>query len=298
MESVDWLINNSRRYPLLTPSQEINLGRQIKEWQELKDKPNKTALEKKVCHQGYKAYQRFFQSNIRLVVKCAGWYNRSSGSLTYDDLVGEGMLGLHHAINKFEPSKGYKFSTYAVWWIRQAISRAIDTKASMIYLSGSAQQLARRAYRYICDEEARTGKRPSLDAVAQHFNTPVQNLRLYLAHAQTLVSLDAPSKTDGTNPSNLIDLIEDPSSTLKIRDITGVEKILPRLLRGLGKIERDIILRRYFLDDRDTYDVIAKDHGVSRERIRQVHDRAIRQMRSKLTAYGYAPAVAPTPQCA
>lgn len=298
MDQVDWLLHHARRYPLLTAQQEIQLARQIQHWLALNAKPNKTNDELRLCRRGHRAYKKFFQSNIRLVVKCAGWYNRTSGCLAYEDLVGEGMLGLHHAIKKFDPSKGYKFSTYAVWWIRQAISRAIDTKASMIYMSGSAQQMARRAYRYICDEEARTGKRPALEEVAQRFNTSVANLRLYLAHSQNLISLDAPLQTSNKQDVCLLDVVEDPRSNLQVDELSELEVLLPKLMADLSDAEQDILKRRYLLHDRDTYETIAKDHGVSRERVRQVHDKAIRRMRHKLIRYGRAPEPAPMPRCA
>ena len=298
MDPVDWLLHHARRYPLLTAEQEIHLGRQVKDWLELRDKPAKTSLQIARCKRGQRAYHTFFNCNIRLVVKIAGWYNRNSGSLAYEDLISEGMLGLQHAIQKFEPTKGYKFSTYAVWWIRQSMSRAIDTKASMIYMSGSAQQLARRAYRYICEEEMRTGKRPSMEAVAEEFKTSVTNLRLYLAHSQHLISLDAPIMSSHKQEGCLLDVLQDPRSTLEINDLGDLEKVLPELLADLNDTERDIFERRYFYSERDTYDRIAKDHGVSRERIRQVHDRAIKVMRHKLLRRGIRPEAAPTPRCA
>lgn len=299
MDPVDWLLHQARRYPLLTGEQEIQLARLIKDWHELRDKPDKTSLEAARCRRGQRAYRSFFNANIRLVVKIAGWYNRKSGSLAFEDLISEGMLGLHSAINKFEPSKGYKFSTYAVWWIRQSISRAIETKSAMIYLSGSAQQLARRAQRYIIDEELRTGTKPSLEAVAEHFRTTVENLRLYMAHRQTLVSLDAPVLNNGKKQdSHLVDLIEDPNSTLEIDEMSELQQLLPKLLADLSPTEQDIVLRRHLYGKPDTYSAISKDHGVSRERIRQVHERALRNMRIKLVSAGHDPELTPVPRCA
>ena len=298
MDPVDWLLHHARRYPLLNAEQEIHLGRQVQDWLALRDKANKTQVEEARCKRGERAYHTFFNCNIRLVVKIAGWFNRKSGSLAYEDLVSEGMLGLQHAIHKFEPAKGYKFSTYAVWWIRQSMSRAIDTKASMIYMSGSAQQLARRAYRYICEHEERTGKRPTLEAVATEFRTSVANLRLYLSHTQHLLSLDAPIMGTEKQDGSLLDVIEDPRSTLEVNDLGDMERLLPELMADLSATERDIVERRYFYSERDTYDTIAKDHGVSRERIRQVHDRAIKVMRHKLLRRGIRPETAPMPRCA
>lgn len=298
MDSVDWLLNQARRYPLLTAEQEIELGRQVKDWLALRDQPNHTPLEAKRCKRGLRAYQTFFNCNIRLVVKCAGWFSRKTCSLGYDDLISEGMLGLHHAIKKFEPAKGYKFSTYAVWWIRQAISRAIDTKASMIYMSGSAQQLARRAFRYIAEQEQRTGKRPSLEELAEKFKTPIANLRNYLAHTPNLISLDAPVLNTQNRDTYLIDLIEDPSSNLQVDELSELHALLPVLLADLQPTEQDILKRRHMLDEIDTYNTLANDYGVSRERVRQIHDRALRKMRQKLMLHGHAPTAAPEQQCA
>lgn len=298
MDSVDWLLHQARRYPLLTPEQEITLGRQVQEWLALQDVTNKTELEAKRYKQGLRAYHTFFNSNIRLVVKCAGWFNRKPGGLPYEDLISEGMIGLHSAIKKYEPAKGYKFSTYAVWWIRQSINRAIDSKSAMIYMSANAHQLTRRIYKYINEEELRTGKRPSMDELAVKFKTTVINLRHYLAHTPTLVSLDAPSRNTEKNDTALLDLIEDPSSKLEVDELSDLQELLPALLADLPPTDQDIVRRRHLLHTPDTYQVLADDYGLSRERIRQLHTRALLSLRQKLVFRGVVPDAVPKQQCA
>lgn len=283
MDQVDWLLQHARRYPLLTPEQEIHLARSVQEWMPIRDKAELTPAEKAICKRGKRAYDTFFVSNIRLVVKASSWYSLNSGSMTPADLISEGMLGLHRAIEKYEPSLGYKFSTYAMWWIRQAISRGIGTKAAMVYMPDSAQQVANRARRYIAEQQTETGKTPSLEQVSEHLGVSVANLRLYLSHSQFLVSLDAPLKDDGNGSHSLVDVVEDPSSTLQIDETSELERMLPKVLDTLNPLQQDVVKRRYLQTDRDTYDVIAKDNGVSRERARQAHDTALRIMRNKMS---------------
>lgn len=282
MDHVDWLIEQARRYPLLTQEQEIQLGRQVQAWIAIRDEPDPTPTQKAIIRRGRRAHDKFMLSNIRLVVKIANFYDRFNCGLAKADLVSEGLIGLQKSICKYDPSLGYKFSTYSTWWIRQAISRGIDSYGSLIYLSANGQQIARRAVRWINDQELQTGRKPTLEHIAEHFKTPVESMRLYLHHRLSVMSLDAPINDGGKRSITLLDAIEDPNGTIDIAEFSELHGELEHALNGLTEPQRDVVVRRYLQPEPDSYSVIAKDYGVSRERMRQHHDRALRIMRCRL----------------
>lgn len=136
MSDIKDFIDMASRYPLLTQEQEIELGRRIQKWLSAEDPPPG------VIRSGRRARDQFVCCNLRLVVAVAKKYQRRIGgtSLTFSDLLQEGVIGLQRAAEKYDPECGYKMSTYAYWWIRQAITRAIDMKSSLIHVPSGAKQ--------------------------------------------------------------------------------------------------------------------------------------------------------------
>ena len=119
-EGFQHFLNSAGKYPLLSDEQELMLGRQVQAWVEIRDLDNPTPEQKRICRIGKRAYDKFFKSNLKLVVSVAKKYARLCNFLTLDDLIQEGCLGLGRAVEKFDPTRGYKFSTYAYWWSRQS----------------------------------------------------------------------------------------------------------------------------------------------------------------------------------
>ena len=127
-------LNQIGKIPLLTAAEEIELGNSIQRMMPLLDKPDLTKDEQKIIRIGKRAKKRMVQGNLRLVISVASKYNKMTSRLSMQDLIQEGNIGLIRAVEMFDPSRGYKFSTYAYWWIRQGITRAIAEKSRTIRL--------------------------------------------------------------------------------------------------------------------------------------------------------------------
>lgn len=283
-EPLDWLMRQSRAYPLLTAEQEISLSRDVQAWLPIKDTPKPTVKQRAIIRRGKRAWDTFFMANIRMVVVIAKRHTKRAGPhLTVEDLVQEGFIGLQRAITKFDASRGYKFSTYAFNWIRQGINRAIENQARLIRLPNQSLTVLRKAMAY-CDEEMiKTGRKPQLAAIAEHIGCSMAILRDSLAHALPAISLD--QKPHGNSDSSTyLELIADESvDNSSFMDEHGdLWQSSVDLLNQLDPIDQIIIRERYMLHQPTTLSAIGKSLGVSRERIRQREQRALRRMRIEL----------------
>lgn len=286
--TADWIIEQSRRYPLLTASEEIELSRQVQTWLALKDKPSPTPSERAAIRRGKRAYDRFFLCNVRMCVAIANRYSRRGGNLLQEDLIQEAILGLQRAIVKFDSTRGYKFSTYAFNWIRQSISRGINNTGKQVRLPEHAYRALRKAREFMTRYEEEHGCRPPLEQVAQHADVQLETLKNFLRHSGPVISLDDMVRNAANSSetgSTYLDLVaaETPAPML-MEEMDNLRQLMPRLMDALGEHQQEVLQRRYFLDKPDTYNAIAKDMRVSRERIRQIHDKSVRQLRMKVTA--------------
>lgn len=281
---LDWLLQHSHNYPLLTPEQEIIYSRHVQEWVALRDKDNPTKREQAVIRRGKRAYDRFFLSNIRMVVHLAQRYRRFVGTLTLDDMTQEGLIGLERAIVKFDATRGYKFSTYAFNWIRQSINRAISNKSRMIRLPDNAIVVIKKAYDFINEHRRVTGKRPSMEEIAAHCNVSLHTLKGYLPHGAPVISLDEQCSNSRDDSSALLDLIADENHGNDLDEYDGMEDQLEHVLSELGQIDRYIIERLYYQPDgvRISLNTIASEVGISRQAVTQRHHIMMRKMRLKL----------------
>lgn len=302
MAELDWLMHQAKRYPLLNAKQEIELSRQVQTWLQLKDKPNLTREEKVELRRGKKAYDRFFMSNIAMVVKLANRYNRAhiAGSLTIDDLVQEGIFGLQRAIVMFDATRGYKFSTYAFNWIRQCISRGVERRAGMIYMPCGTHDLIRRARKHMREQEQLHGRTPTVTETAVAIGVEEPVLRKALQFNMPVGSLDqvAPTSKDKSGKLTMLELIAsdapDPSA---VAELNNVLEAVPRLLSSLPPRQREIIRRRYLSGTPDTFECISRDWGVSRETVRNTHRSALLLLRKRFTVVA-TPADIQALQCA
>jgi RNA polymerase primary sigma factor len=289
-EQLDWLIRQSRAYPLLTPQQEITLSRAVQAWLPIKDITTPTPKERAIQRRGKRAWDTFVMSNVRLVVLIAKKFTkRAEPHLTIEDLVQEGICGLQGAIAKFDPTRGYKFSTYAYWWIRQGINRAIENQARMIRIPCGNLTLLRKASVY-CDEQiALTGRKPQLAEIAAHCGCTIETLKATLAHALPAISLDQNLRSDSGNrggeASTYLDQIADEATDSSFMDEHGdLLEAGIALLHQLDPVDRMIIRERYMRDKPTTLREIGQSLGVSRERIRQREQMALQRMRLQLSA--------------
>src|SRR5829696_5030421 len=232
-----------------------------------------------------RARARLIEKNLRLVVSVAKKY-RSYG-LPFEDLIQEGNIGLIKAAERFDPELGNRFSTYAIWWIRQAIGRAIEDKGRAIRLPTHAQGKARKAARVRNELSARLGGKPADEEVGERLGWTVREVRAVTGLLLEVFSLDRPvGAEDGS--TKLGDFVEDEQASevpeAVIRNMENTR--LKESMGGMSARERHILVRRYGLDDREpaTLAELSDKLGVTRERVRQLQRNAERRLRGRLVS--------------
>lgn len=236
----------------------------------------------------FEARQTMIEHNLRLVVSIAKHYvNRGVVLL---DLIEEGNLGLMRAIDKFEPERGFRFSTYATWWIRQSIERAIMNQARTVRLPVHMIRELNKILRakFHLESQQRNGKDATVEDIAHLLDCPAEDVQDVLLLSEQTASLDAPLDTDPQ--ASLVDLL--PGNTDDSPDLRAEQHELTLLLRDwLAKLptkSRMVILRRFGLDNEDpaTLEEIAAELGVTRERVRQIQQEALIKLKRALGARG------------
>ena len=246
--------------PLLTPDEEQELARRVSEGDE-------------------DAIVRMADSNLRLVVSIAKHY-RDRG-LPLQDLIQEGNLGLLKAIEKFDYTRGYKFSTYATWWIRQAITRAIADQARTIRIPVHMVETINKTIRVSRQLLQELGHDPSAEEIAAEMDMPVEKVRDILKIAQEPVSLETPIGEE--EDSHLGDFIpdEDASEPSEAASFSLLREQLEEVLETLAPREKKVLELRFgIVDGRTrTLEEVGKEFNVTRERIRQIEAKALRKLR-------------------
>ncbi len=234
---------------------------------------------RRLVQEGQAAEVSFVKSNLRLVVSIAKKYQWSGVPLL--DLVQEGNLGLMHAVEKFDHRKGFKFSTYATWWIRQAISRGIANTARTIRLPVHAGDMVKQLQRTRTELEGQLGRRPTTDEIASAMDEPYDKVRTLLFHLSEPMSLSAPLHED--SDSQLGDVVADTSAVspekAMLEAALGPE--VDKILTPLGDRERTILRMRYGLDGGEphTLEDVGQHFSLTRERIRQIEAKAMSKLR-------------------
>ncbi|QPN64362.1 sigma-70 family RNA polymerase sigma factor [Synechococcus sp. CBW1004] len=282
-DSMTWYLASIGREPLLTPAEEIELGNQVQAMMRLveSDRSDFSALERKIIKIGRRSKERMMKANLRLVVSVAKKYQGKGLELL--DLIQEGSLGLERAVEKFDPTRGYKFSTYAFWWIRQSMTRAIACQSRTIRLPVHLSERLATVRKVSLELAHKLGAMPSRQEIAEAIGMPVQELDALLRQALTTSSLDAPINAD-EGRSFLGDLIADNSSEEPLDQVErGMhQEQLGRWLDHLTDQEREVLGLRFGLDGRERHTLaeIGRQLDVSRERVRQVELKALRKLRN------------------
>ncbi|MFB7930563.1 MULTISPECIES: RNA polymerase sigma factor [Streptomyces] len=275
------------RIPLLTAAEEVELARRVEAGLFAEEKLSNTpdldsqlALDlDRLVVMGRVAKRRLIEANLRLVVSVAKRY--VGRGLTMLDLVQEGNLGLIRAVEKFDYARGYKFSTYATWWIRQAMSRALADQARTIRVPVHVVELINRVVRVQRRMLQERGYEPTPEEVAAHLDLAPERVSEVLRLAQEPVSLHAPVGEE--DDVALGDLIEDGDATSPVESAAFLllREHLEAVLSTLGERERKVVQLRYGLADGRprTLEEIGRIFGVTRERIRQIESKTLNKLR-------------------
>ncbi|MFI7497714.1 RNA polymerase sigma factor [Streptomyces sp. NPDC049687] len=275
------------RIPLLTAAEEVELARRVEAGlfaeEKLLNAPDldsELAIDlDRLVVMGRMAKRRLIEANLRLVVSVAKRY--VGRGLTMLDLVQEGNLGLIRAVEKFDYARGYKFSTYATWWIRQAMSRALADQARTIRVPVHVVELINRVVRMQRRMLQERGYEPTPDEVAGQLDLPPERVGEVLRLAQEPVSLHAPVGEE--DDVALGDLIEDGDATSPVESAAFLllREHLEAVLSTLGERERKVVQLRYGLADGRprTLEEIGRIFGVTRERIRQIESKTLNKLR-------------------
>jgi RNA polymerase nonessential primary-like sigma factor len=237
----------------------------------------------------FAARQSMIERNLRLVVSIARHYVHRG--LALPDLIEEGNLGLMHALDKFDPERGFRFSTYATWWIRQAIERAIVQQARTIRLPAHVVRelsVVQRAMRHLENHPPADGRDATIEDVAHLIDRPVDDVARLVRLQEHVLSLDAPLDRDPsiTIADALAD--EDALSPELLLHHTALERSVAAWLAELPARQRFVIERRYGLNNAEvaTLDDLSRELGITRERVRQVQVEALERLRAKLASEG------------
>ncbi|MCH7762031.1 sigma-70 family RNA polymerase sigma factor [candidate division TA06 bacterium] len=265
MEPIRQYLKEIKDIPLLTPEEEIRLSKLVRRGDA-------------------KARKEMIQANLRLVINIAKRYTHLG--LPMMDLIEEGNMGLMKAVEKFDPRKGYRFSTYGAWWVKQYITRAIANQAKTIrvpvYMVETLSRLKKK-------QEALTqklGRKPRTNELAKAMKLPMKKIKEITEQISQTTSLDAPVGEGETG--QFIDLIEDEASLSPVDEFSKVmrQERVKDLLEKMSEREQEILSLRFGLQDGITHTLsdTAKRFGITRERVRQIENAAMRKLRSYLVA--------------
>ena len=264
-------LNDIGQHALLTAAEELALAREMRAGD-------------------FEARQTLIERNLRLVVSIARHYVHRGVALP--DLVEEGNLGLIHALEKYDPERGFRFSTYATWWIRQSIERAVMNQARTIRLPAhivKEMNVVLRALRHLESHAPSGGADTTLDDVAHLLGKSVAEIERLLRYREQPLSLDAPLDADAslTVQDGVAD--EAAASPELLLHVSGIERLVREWLAELSDRQRRVIERRYGLNNAEvaTLDALSHELGITRERVRQIQGEAVAKLRGRLARKGF-----------
>jgi len=257
-DSVQLFLNEAGRYPLLSAAEEVELAKRIERGD-------------------MAAKERMITSNLRLVVSIARRYQ--TPGITLGDLIQEGGIGLIRATEKFDWRKGFRFSTYATWWIRQAIQRGVANKARTIRVPFHVVEREQKVARAERDLSARLGRAPRDDEIASQAKLPLAKVREVRAAARVVSSTDAPTGVDGDTYYGGLLVSAGPTTEEEV-EATIRRETVRRAVTALPNRQRQVILLRFGLvgGDPKSLDQIGSQLGITGERVRQIQRDALRRL--------------------
>ncbi len=286
---LSFYFNEMGKYPVLEKEQEQELGKRMEKGKEAEKalalgSANENEL-KKAVEEGKKARDTLITSNLRLVIDIASQYRRND--VPFADLIQSGNEGLIKAVDRFDYRKGFKFSTYATWWIRQSITRGIDEGKNVLRIPTYKEQEIARLKRHRGELAARLGKEPSNDELMSFFPTLDESKIKELDSFSKTHAISLNEKINEENEGEIGDFEADEGSERDIKKTIEFEddvREIARCLKQLSPQESDIICRYYGLNGRraESAEEIGKSYNLTRERIRQKKERALFKMKKAL----------------
>jgi len=291
------------RVPLLTHEQEIVFGKQVQQMmtlieakealaEELQREPtteewaNRVKLDEaalpKIINLGTRAKRKMIEANLRLVVAIAKKYQKRN--MEFLDLIQEGTLGLERGVEKFDPTRGYKFSTYAYWWIRQAITRAIAQQARAIRLPIHITEKLNKIKKVQRELAQTLGRNATPAEIGKELELDPAQIREYLSMARQPISLDV--RVGDNQDTELSDLLEDEGQTpVNYTTQEALRQDLDNLLAELTPQQREVLALRFGLEDGNELSLakVGQRLNLSRERVRQLEHQALAQLRRRNT---------------
>jgi RNA polymerase primary sigma factor len=258
-DALQLFLNEMARYPLLTAQEEVEFAKRI-------ERGDKAAKD------------RMVNSNLRLVVSIAKKYQGHGLSLL--DLIQEGIIGLIRAVEKFDWRRGYKFSTYATWWIRQAVQRGVANKARTIRMPVHIVDRERKIARAERDLLTKLGRAPSVEEIAKEAKLPLKQVREVHEAARSVTSLDRPVGTEGDTSLGEL-MAGDNAPPEEELEISLRQEALRRAIAELPDRERDVLKLRFGLNgdpDPQSLETIGRALGLTRERVRQIEAEALQRL--------------------
>jgi RNA polymerase primary sigma factor len=241
-------------------------------------------LSEKALNGDTKAINKLIECNLLLVVSIAKKY--IGCGMPFADLIQEGNIGLMKAARKYDGTKGFRFSTYATFWIKQSISRSLEENSRTIRLPGNTIELLRKVKKVSNELSQELGREPSNAEIAKRIDVEIEKVQVALEMSQSVSSLDNP--VDDSGETCVCDLIADSRVENPLNNIIKEDNnsIVETILNTLGKKEADIIKKRFGIGYAKpmTLEEIGNEYGVSKERIRQIQDKAMRKLRNPIRA--------------
>jgi RNA polymerase primary sigma factor len=296
-DAVRFYLNAAGKIPLLTPAEEIELGRKVQAFMRLletnPDGPY-DMQEKRIIRSGKQAKERMILANLRLVMVLAKKYIARCRHLCMEDLLQEGVIGLMRGVEKFDPERGFKFSTYSYWWIRQGIARAVAALDRTVKLPNNAVDCLLKARYFSIRFAAENGRQPTVEEIAEECGVGVVPMRNYLQHARDTASLDAVC-LDGDG-SSILELIADkteatPWEYIEAETISEQRQLLLQTARAALPIKQQEVLQlRFALTDEEGADFFPRSQpdtaralGISVGAVQERERIAIRNLKLQLT---------------